>query len=181
MNRVLSNNVNGVCTSSNNPVNNICPLSDKCIKTDSTDINVFTDSNSVTHNQGKVDSMPIHFNNEECSEQLDPPSISDQNQSIEQLSEWVNDMMSFSHNHGRFDTVINAKWSRSPKVPNRGLTDDPISGHLAFRRALDLDGMFFMISQGCPLQKSYLSHHLTSLKDIWSLVYSHYGNRYNSD
>ena len=116
--------------------------------------------------------MPNQMDNEECSRPVDPPCISDHNQSIEQLSEWVNDMMSFLQNHGRFDTVINAKWSKFPKVENRGLNDDPISGHLAFRRALDLDGMFFVISQGCPLQKSYISRHSTSLKDVVSGLHS---------
>ena len=111
----------------------------------------------------------------------EPPCISDRNQSPEQLSKWVSSMLSFLHNHGRFNTVINSTWSRSEKVQYRGLTDDPISGHLAFRRALDLDGMFHTISQGCPLRKSYLSRQSTSLKDVWSLIYTHYGHKYDSD
>ena len=111
----------------------------------------------------------------------EPPCISDRDQSAEQLSKWVSSMMSYLHDHGRFNTVINSTWSRSEKVQNRGLTDDPISGHSALRRALDLDGMLHTISQGCPLRKSFLSRQSRSLKDVWSLIYTHYGHKYDSD
>ena len=103
MNPDLSNDVNGICTTSNNPVNSIMSLTD--ITTGSADINSFNDSNYVTQNDGEVASMPNQMDTEECSRPVDPPCISDHNQSIEQLSEWVNDMMSFLRDSQQFPLI----------------------------------------------------------------------------
>jgi hypothetical protein len=171
----LPNDVHVVSICSDVNVHTISPLTDNPAITD------FIDSNTECDNENKVDHVSDNIDNVDSGSPPEPPCIPECDQSIEQLSEWVNSMMSYLHDHGRFNTVINATWSRSVKAQHRGLTDDPISGHTAFRRALDLDGMLHAISLGCPLRKSYLSRQSTSLKDVWSLIYTHYGHKYNSD
>ncbi len=167
------NDENCVSISSDGILNTFSLVADIPAVTDFTD--------STNDNENEVDHVSDIIDNVDLSRPPEPPCIPDHDQSVEQLSLWVNNMISYLHSHGRFDTVINATWSRSPKAQYRGLTDDPISGHLAFRRALDLDGMLHAIAQGCPFRKSYLSRHTTSLKDVWSLVYTHYGHKYMSD
>ena len=169
------NDENCVSISSDNILNTISLVAANPAITD------FIDSTNEFGNENEVDHVSDIIDDVDSGCLSEPPCISERDQSVEQLSTWVDSMMSYLHGHGRFNTVMNATWSRSAKVQYRGLTDDPLSGHSALRRSLDLDGMFHAISQGCPLSKSYLSRQSTSLKDVWSLVYTHYGHKYSSD
>lgn len=173
----VSNDVDFSSMCSDETMNKLSPLAENLNNND------LIYSNSKCDREDQLDHISENTANVDSGSgpPPEPPCISDRDQSAEQLSKWVSSMISYLHDHGRFKTVINATWSRSEKVQNRGLTDDPISGHPAFRRALDLDGMLHTISQGCPLRKSFLSRQSTSLKDVWSLIYTHYGHKYDSD
>ena len=172
----VSSDVDLASTLSNDTANKLSPL------TDNMNNIVLIYSNAKCDREDQIDHISENTPNVDSgSGPPEPPCISDRDQSPEQLSKWVSSMISYLHDHGRFNTVINSTWSRSKKVQNRGLTDDPVSGHPAFRRALDLEGMFHIISQGCPLKQSFLSGQSKSLKDVWSLIYTHYGHRYNPD
>ena len=75
----------------------------------------------------------------------------------------------------RFASFIDATWSKCRKTEFRGLKDDPKTGHSALFRDLQLKHLFYLLSKSCPLAKGYIAQYSTSLKDVWKLVFNHFG------
>ena len=130
-------------------------------------------SDSVDYRNSNQD-IPIS-GNEFKNELTEPPCISGKNVSRENIMEWIDNFVMYLKSQERFLSLIDASWSKSPKVEFRGLMDDPVTGHSAEYRSKQLKHLFYVLSKSCPLAKSYMSLHSTSLDRVWTLVYHHFG------
>lgn len=120
---------------------------------------------------------PALFTSDELKNELtEPPCISGKNVSRENIMEWIDNFVMYLKSQERFLSLIDASWSKSPKVEFRGLMDDPVTGHSAEYRSKQLKHLFYVLSKSCPLAKTYMSLHSTSLERVWSLVYKHFGH-----
>ena len=83
--------------------------------------------------------------------------------------------LKYLNSQDQFSFLIDATWSKSLKTKFRGFEDDPKTGHSALFRDLQLKQLFYILSKSCPIAKSYLAQHSTSLKGVWKLVFHHFG------
>jgi len=105
----------------------------------------------------------------------DPPCISGKHVTTEDILIWIDGTLKYLNSQDRFSSLIDATWSKSLKTKFRGFEDDPKTGHSALFRDLQLKQLFYILSKSCPIAKSYLAQHSTSLKGVWKLVFHHFG------
>ena len=165
-------------------INETSIISDQPLETDNEnhaiDTLVATPSNDRIGNVREDGSASVH---DEVTEgfdiESDPPCISEplygNNVTTDDILKWIDGTLKYLNSHERFSSLIDATWSKSIRTEFRGLQDDPKTGHSALFRDLQLKQLFYLLSKSCPLAKSYMAQHSTSLKGVWKLVFHHFG------
>jgi len=151
------------------------------------DVIQFNDSRDISENtyyecKPHSDLMsPLHESKYECISKsaephalVEPPCISGK-ATRETVDKWIDAIQVYLKGRDQFASLLDAKWSKSARVHFRDLEDDPVTGHPASYRDLQLKQLFNVLSETCPLNKTYMSVRCTSLESIWPLVYQHFG------